>query len=177
MHLRSLIQGGRSGVQISAPGTPRIDPPTLATVATSATVDPFSTRAAEIVATVATVAALAEPESWPDLLRSLPPVEGVTWDLAAAALASLMAAGVVDKALGLGWEPIEIVGVQRRQPHGAPHCAGLIFSMRAGDTVGDVRRSGCIIACGNVRHIWKRAPIAPAICLPWELAPPDVWET
>lgn len=176
MHLRALIEGGRAA-PLSGRSTPRIDRPPLATVATSATVDPFSARAAESVATVATVAALAESKSWADRLRELPPVEGVTWDLAAAALDSLMASGVVEKALGLGWDAVELVGVQRCQPHGAPHCAGLIFSIRAGDTVGDVRRSGCIIACGNVRHIWKRAPIAAAICLPWDLAPADVWET
>jgi hypothetical protein len=162
MRLRDYIRAG---------ATP---PPATATVATVATVD---RRTGPSVATVADVAVADAPESWPDRLRSLPPVEGVSWDLAAAALDSLLLAGVVEKALGLGWEPIELVGVQRRQPHGAPHCAGLIFSMRAGDTVGDVRRSGCIIAYGNVRHIWKRVPIVAPVCLPWELAPLDVWET
>ena len=176
MHLRSLIQGGRSG-SLSAPVTPRIDPATLATVATSATVDPFSTRAAEIVATVATVAALPEPESWAGLLRTLPPAEGVSWDLAADALESLMRAGVIDKALGLGWDVRELTGVCRSRPHDSPSLAGLIWSVRLGDSVPDVRRSGCIIAYGNVRHIWKRVPIAATVCLPWELAPPDVWET
>jgi hypothetical protein len=167
----------RNFIERAIPLGPVFDRPTLATVATPATVDPFSARAAETVATVATVATLGEAESWPDRLRSLPPVEGLSWDVAAAILDSLMHAGAIDKALGLGWDARELVGVQRHQPHGAPHCAGLIFSMRAGDTVPDVRRSGCIIAYGNVRHIWKRAPIAAAICLPWELVPPDVWET
>jgi hypothetical protein len=180
MHLRSLIQGGRAG-SLSAPATPRIEPPTLATVATVATVDPFSTRAAEIVETVATVAALGKPESWADHLRSLAPVEGVSWDVAAAVLDSLMAAGAIDKALGLGWDVRELIGVCRSRPHDSPSLAGLIFSMRAGDTVPDVRRSGCIIAYGNVRHIWKRTPIAAAVCLPWDLpgsaAATDVWET
>jgi hypothetical protein len=95
----------------------------------------------------------------------------MSWDLAADALDSLMRAGVVDKALGLGWDARELVGVQRRQPHGAPHCAGLIFSMRAGDTVPDVRRAGCIIAYGTVSHIWKRVllPADRSLCMPWEL--------
>jgi hypothetical protein len=93
------------------------------------------------------------------------------WDLAAAALEGLLRAGVVEKALGLGWDAHELIGVQRRQPHGAPHCAGLIWSMRAGDTVPDVRRTGCIIAYGNVRHIWKRVPLPVdgSLCMPWDL--------
>src|SRR5882757_4037599 len=164
MRLRSLIQGGRSG-SLSAPGTPRIDPATLATVATVATVDPFSARAAETVATVATVAALPEPESWAGLLRTLPPVEGMRWDLAAAVLDSLMLDGAVDKALGMGWEACELIGVCRSRPHDSPSLAGLIWSVRPGDTIPDVRRSGCIIAYGNVRHIWKRVPIAATVCL------------
>jgi hypothetical protein len=110
-------------------------------------------------------------------LRTLPHVEGMSWDLAADALESLMRAGVVDKALGLGWDVREIIGVCRSRPHDSPSLAGLIWSVRLGDTVPDVRRSGCLIAYRNVRHIWKRAPIAAAVCLPWELAPPDVWET
>jgi hypothetical protein len=110
-------------------------------------------------------------------LRSLAPVEGVSWDQAAAILDSLMPAGAVDKALGLGWDVREIIGVCRSLPHDSPSLAGLIWSVRLGDTVPDVRRSGCIIAYGDVRHIWKRAPIAATVCLPWELAPPDVWET
>jgi hypothetical protein len=176
MHLRSLIQGNRLGA-IAAPGIPRIDPATLATVATSATVAPFSARAAEIVATVATVAALPEPELWADRLRSLSPVEGVSWDLAAAILDSLMLAGVVEKALGLSWDAREIIGVCRSQPHDSPSLAGLIWSVRPGDAVPDVRSSGCIIAYRNVRHIWRRAPIGAGVLLPWALAPPDVWET
>jgi hypothetical protein len=162
----------RNFIERAIPLGPVFDRPTLATVATPATVDPFSARAAETVATVATVAALGEPESWPDRIRSLSAVEGVSWDMAADALGLLLSAGVVEKALGLGWDARELVGVQRRQPHGAPHCAGLIFSVRAGDTVTDVRRSGCIIAYGNIRHIWKRAPLPldGSICLPWELA-------
>ena len=167
MHLRALIQGsGR------ASGAPISDRPTPATVATLATVDPFSTRTAETVATVARVAALGEPESWPDRLRALAPVEGIRWDPAADALESLLRSGAVAKALGLGWDVREIIGVQRRQPHDAPHCAGLIFSMKPGDSVNDVRRAGAIIAYGTIRHIWKRVPLPAdgSIVLPWQLA-------
>ena len=63
--------------------------------------------------------------------------------------------------------------MQRVAPHDHPSCAGLIFSLRPGDTVPDIRRSGCAIAIAiagtNVRHIWRRAPLDAATCLPWEL--------
>jgi hypothetical protein len=156
MHLRALIQGNRP---LSGPRTP-------ATLATLATLRPATSPT---VATVATVAALGQSESWADRLRSLPAVEGVRWDLAASILDSLMRAGTIDKALGLGWDVRELIGVCRSQPHDSPSLAGLIWSVKPGDTVPDVRGSGCIIAYRNVRHIWKRAPIAADICLPWEL--------
>jgi hypothetical protein len=103
-------------------------------------------------------------------LRSLPAVEGVSWEQAATSLESLMADGGLVKALQLGWDDRELIGVQRARPHDSPSHAGLIWSLRPGDTVPDVRRSGCIIAYGNVRHIWKRTPLGESICLPWELA-------
>ena len=161
MHLRALIQGGRSPGELRTP----------ATLATLATVGAGSPQFRPTVATVATVAALGPLDGWPDRLRSLPLVQGMRWDLAAAALEGLLRAGVVEKALALGWDARELIGVQRRQPHGAPHCAGLIWSMRAGDTVPDMRLTGCIIAYGNVRHIWKRVPLPVdgSVCLPWEL--------
>jgi hypothetical protein len=159
MHLRALIQGSR------LPGSPR----TPATVATLATLRP---PIAPTVATVATVAAPGPPEEWSDRLRSLPAVDGMRWDLAANALESLLRAGVVEKALDLGWDARELMGVCRAAPHDSPSRAGLIWSVRPGDTVPDLRRSGCIIAYGTVRHIWKRVPLPldGSICLPWELA-------
>jgi hypothetical protein len=95
----------------------------------------------------------------------------VRWDLAADALDVLLGAGVLQKALGLGWDARELVGVQRQPPHNHPSRAGLVFSMRPGDSVTDVRRTGAIIAYGNVRHIWKRIPLPSggSICLPWGL--------
>jgi hypothetical protein len=172
MHLRSLIQG--SG-PFSTPRTP-------ATLATPATLGAPIPRT---VATVATVAALAQPESWPERMRALAAVEAIRWGLAADALDMLLGAGVVEKALGLGWDARELVGVCRAPPHDSPSRAGLVWSVKPGDTVTDVRRSGCIIAYGNVRHIWKRAPLPIDGCLPWELAPiaapilaeTDIWET
>jgi hypothetical protein len=93
------------------------------------------------------------------------------WDLAADALESLRHAGMIEKALALGWHARELIGVCRAAPHDSPSRAGLIFSMRPGDTVTDVRRAGCIIAYATVRHIWKRVPMPAdgSICLPWEL--------
>jgi hypothetical protein len=146
MHLRSLIQGGR----------PVGDPRTPATLATVATVHP---ETGPTVARVATVAALGPPENWPALLRCVAAIEAIRWDLAADALDMLLISGVVDKALALGWDARELIGVCRGPPHDSPSRAGLIWSVKPGDTVPDVRRSGCIIAYGNVRHIWKRAPI------------------
>jgi hypothetical protein len=156
MHLRALIQGNGP---LSGPRTP-------ATVATLATLRP---ETPQTVATVATVAALAEPETWSARLRTLGPVTGISWGLAADALDMLCRAGVVEKALVLGWDARELIGVCRAAPHDSPSRAGLIWSVKPGDTVPDVRRSGCILAHGNVRHIWKRAPIGADICLPWEL--------
>ena len=91
MHLRALIQGNR----------PISGPPTLATVATVATVRP---ETPQTVATVATVAALGPPESWAERLRTLAPAAGIDWRLAADALDMLLRAGVVEKALRLGWD-------------------------------------------------------------------------
>jgi hypothetical protein len=95
----------------------------------------------------------------------------MSWDLAADALESLLRASVVEKALSLGWDIRELIGVCRTAPHDSPSRAGLLFSMRPGDTVTDVRRAGCIIAYTTVRHIWKRVPLPAdgSICLPWEL--------
>ena len=100
----------------------------------------------------------------------LPPpgIESERWHGAQEAFAGLLASGVAAKALGLGWDAREIIGVCRRPPHDSPSRAGLIWSVKPGDTVPDVRRSGCIIAYGNLRHIWKRAPIGADVCLPWE---------
>jgi hypothetical protein len=155
MHLRALIQGNR----------PISGPPTLATVATVATVRP------ETPQTVATVAALGPPESWADRLRTLAPANGIDWRLAADALDMLLRAGVVEKALRLEWDVRELVGISRALPHDSPSRAGLIWSVKPGDTVTDVRRAGCIIAYATVRHIWTRVPLPAdgSICLPWEL--------
>jgi hypothetical protein len=162
MQLRDLLSYRRHG-----------DTGHVATVATVATVS--ATRSVEVptVARVATVATLPEPESWADRLRTLVPAASINWRLAADALDMLLRAGVVEKALRLGWDARELVGICRSPPHDSPSRAGLVWSLRPDDTVPDVRRSGCIIAIAgsNVRHIWKRAPIGADICLPWDVAP------
>ena len=93
------------------------------------------------------------------------------WAHAADALEGLISSGAVDKALGLGWDALELVGVRRRSPHDAPSQAGLIFSMKAGDSVSRVGRAGCVISYANVRHIWKRVPLPSdgSLVLPWDL--------
>src|ERR1700733_4811014 len=106
MHLRSLIQGAK------APGVS----PTPAKVAIPAIVGTSPDCTAGTIATFATFAAPAGPESWPDLLRSLPPVEGVNWEVAADVLDSLIRAATIDKALGLGWAARELIGVCRSLP-------------------------------------------------------------
>ena len=120
--LRALIQG-KAGAPIDHRTPPRVFP-TLVTLATPATVGAPSNRPA---VTVATVATLPEPEYWLALLRlpELPLLPAERWTTAADAVESLMATGALDKALGLGWAQIELVGVQRRQPHDAPIARGL----------------------------------------------------
>ena len=163
MSLRDFIRAGA------------IPPPATATFATLATGG--IAHLSRSVATVATVAVAERPERWIERLRAgdLPgPAE--RWERAADALACLMESGAVAKALVLGWDALELVGVQRTPPHDAPLCAGLIFSLWPGDAVTDVRRSGCAIVYRAGRHIWlrristqyARAREAES-CLPWEL--------
>jgi hypothetical protein len=100
-------------------------------------------------------------------------VEGVRLDLAAAALDSLMAADVIERALILGWDVRELIGLQRAKPHDHPARAGLVYSVRPGDRVASIHDAGCAIAIAgsNLAHLWRRVPLADEICLPWELAP------
>jgi hypothetical protein len=97
-------------------------------------------------------------------------VDGVQLAAAATILESLIAADMIEQALILGWDARELIGLQRFQPHEHPLRAGLIFSLRPGDTVRDMSRAGCVIACGNVRHIWRRCRLDTSIMLPWDLA-------
>jgi hypothetical protein len=163
MRLRALIEG-TEGPPPAAP----IDRPTPATVATPATHEGFSPQSRPTVATVAT---LPEPECWADLMRGLT-IDGVRLDVAATVLDSLMAAGTIERALILGWDAREMIGLQRANPHDDPSRAGLVYSMRPGDAVPDIRDTGCAIAIAgtNVRHIWRRAPLPvdSTIRLPWE---------
>ena len=161
MRLRAFIEG--APLPASRSRTP-------ATVATVATLRPGSPAT---VATVATVATLPEPESWAGLMRGLT-MDGVRLDLAATVLDSLMDAGTVERALILGWDARELIGLQRAKPHDHPAFAGLVYSMHKGDAVSDIRDTGCAIAIAgtNVRHIWRRCPLPSdgSICLPWELS-------
>lgn len=161
MSLRDFIRAGA------------IPPPATATFATLATGG--VAHPSRSVATVATVAVAETPERWLERLRAgdLPGLSAERWERAADALARLMESDTIAKALGLGWDARELVGVQRVPPHDAPHVAGLIFSLWPGDTVTDVRRAGCAIVYSAGRHIWLRRPFplsADAVtCLPWEL--------
>jgi hypothetical protein len=79
--------------------------------------------------------------------------------------------GSAAQTLASGWGLVELVGVQIDPPHDLPSRAGLVFSVRPGDSIKNVRPDGCIIAYATVRHIWKRVPLPRdgSICLPWEL--------
>ena len=77
--------------------------------------------------------------------------------------------GSAAQALASGWRLVEIIGVQIDLPHDLPSRAGLVFSVRSGHIITNVRAEGCIIAYGTVRHIWRRAPLDAEIVLPWEL--------
>ncbi|SEP51123.1 hypothetical protein SAMN02990966_07870 [Rhodospirillales bacterium URHD0017] len=100
-------------------------------------------------------------------------IEGVRLDLAANVLDSLLDAGTIERALMLGWDVRELVGLQRAKPHDHPMRAGLVYSLRPSDSVPSIHDAGCAIAIagGNVRHIWRRAPLPSdgSICLPWEV--------
>ena len=80
-----------------------------------------------------------------------------------------MATGAASEALAAGWTPQELWGVSGRRPHDDPDHAGLIFNLKPGDTVTDVRRAGAIIAYGTTRHVWKRVPVNGSIVFPWQL--------
>lgn len=166
MSLRDFIRAGA------------IPPPATATFATLATVGPATSPRS--VAKVATVAVAETPERWIERLCAgdLPGLPAGRWDRAADALSDLMESGAAAKALELGWDALELVGVQRTPPHDATCRAGLIWSLWPGDTVTDVRRSGCAIVYPAGRHIWLRRPSfseqytrgrEAEICLPWEL--------
>jgi hypothetical protein len=98
-----------------------------------------------------------------------PGIEPGRWHGAQEVFVGLLASGIAAKALGLGWDAREIIGVCRSLPRDSPSRAGLIWSVKSGDTIPDVRRSGCIIAYSKIRHIWRRAPLAADLVLPWEL--------
>jgi hypothetical protein len=114
---------------------------------------------------------LAEALAWVEVCPPTPGMPPRRWQEAQDSFAMLVATGVASEALAAEWTPQELCGVSSRPPHDHPEHAGLIFSMRPNDTVTDVRRAGCIIAYGTVRHIWKRAPMPAdgSVCLPWEL--------
>lgn len=127
----------------------------------------------QVVSAVSAVSATAlRPEEWAPSLRRTQ-IYGVDLNAAADILDALTHEGVVAEALALGWDPRELLGVWRFKPHDSPYCAGLIFSLWPGDTVTDVRRSGCLITYSGGRHVWLRRPLPlgadTVACLPWEL--------
>jgi hypothetical protein len=172
---------------------------TLATVATHQRVAPPSAKSSVAsVARVATVACskgadldlaaieersaiaefdgglsrpLAEALAWMEGCPTPPGMPPERWREAQDSFGVLVATGAASEAFAAGWTPQQLCGVSSRRPHDSPSRAGLIFSMKPGDTVTDVRRAGCIIAYATVRHIWKRVPLPAdgSLCMPWEL--------
>jgi putative DNA primase/helicase len=79
---------------------------------------------------------------------------------------------------GLQWSMPPTAGTDANDFHisdGLPALQKMLLALLGGavaDSVTGVRRAGAIIPYGNVRHIWKRAPLPAdgSICLPWELA-------
>jgi hypothetical protein len=114
---------------------------------------------------------LAEALAWMEVCPPPPRTPPGRWQEVQYSFAMLLATGAASKALAARWTPQELCGVSSRRPHDHPDQAGLIWSMRPGDTITDVRRAGCIIAYGTVRHLWKRVPLPaePSLCMPWEL--------
>ena len=101
-------------------------------------------RAALVEYDGGTTRQLAEVFAQFEIYPSPPGIEPERWHRAQEVFAGLLASGVAVEALGLGWDARELVGVERTQPHDAPSRAGLVFSMRPGDSVPDVHHSGCI---------------------------------
>jgi hypothetical protein len=95
-----------------------------------------------------------------------PGIEPGRWHGAQEAFAGLLASGIAAKALGLGWDARELIGVQRARPHDTPNRAGLIFSMRPGDTVPDVRRSGCTSLTATCATFGSGRRSAPTFAYP-----------
>jgi hypothetical protein len=99
-------------------------------------------------------------------------------------LASLIASGDVAAMLANGWHPLEVLGVQAGRDksipahdHGIqassqdnPSVAGLIFSMRRGETVRAIGPLGCEITTTTGPHLWRRVALSGAVA-PWDLAP------
>ena len=123
----------------------------------------------------ATPPAGSSPDQWLRVLRhgDLPGLTTERWRDAAGVLEGLIETDVVEAALIRGWHPLELIGVSRAKPHDHPARAGLIFSLRPGDTVPSIHDLGCAIAVAgsSVRHIWRRMPLPSddSIILPWEL--------
>jgi hypothetical protein len=101
-------------------------------------------------------------------------IEGVRPDLAADTLDSLLDAGTIERALILGWDARELIGLQLAKPHDHQARAGLVYSMCEGDTVSSVHDAGCaiVVAGDRVPHLWRRVPLTDSICLPWTLTEP-----
>jgi hypothetical protein len=70
--------------------------------------------------------------------------------------------------LANGWHPLDVLGVQRQEPNDHPSGAGLIFSMRPGETVRAIGPLGCEITTYTGPHLWRRVALSGAVA-PWEL--------
>jgi hypothetical protein len=112
---------------------------------------------------------LAEALAWMEVCPPPPGTPSGRWREAQDSFAMLVATEAASEALAAGWTLQELCGVSGPWPYDHPDHAGLIFSMRPGDTVTDVRRIGAVIVYGTRRHIWKRIPPDRSIALPWQL--------
>lgn len=151
------------------------DPP----AETAGTAESPSRTLLRVVSAVSAISATpptgSSPDHWLDILRhgDLPGLAAERWRTAADVLEGLIDGDVIEAALIRGWLPLELIGVSRAKPHDHPTRAGLIYSMRLGDTVPSIHDAGCAIAVAgsNVRHIWRRLPIPDdgSIILPWHI--------
>jgi hypothetical protein len=113
-----------------------------------------------------------DPAHWLAGMESFRPagLPSDRWSGALAVLSDLVDAGVVADALALGWNPLEIIGVQRRPPHDASNVAGLIYSIRPGERVRLLTDRGCTIDTPTGPHRWVRTSLSAAVVAPWELS-------
>jgi hypothetical protein len=156
--------------QNSGNGLPSL-PTKLTEGASVGSVSTEASRFSKIETAVAAAVPVA-PEDWYTRMSGHrpPDIAPDCWSVALTVLSDLIEGGTVADALALGWSPLEVIGLQRRLPHDAPHVAGLVYSVRLGERVRLLTDKGCTIVTETGPHRWLRVPLSSEVVVaPWEL--------